>query len=433
MKVFKNIKNNILNSLNNNLALVIYAVVVSVILWFVISITIYPTTPKTFSNVPLEIDITGTSAESNGLSVIKSSDSKVNVTVMGNRSSIGNLKADDLIAEAVVENVNDSGEKSLKIEVSCKDKHVNLEVTEIKPSTVTVMFDRISSREFEVSVEAPNIKAAEDLDIDKNDFKCSPSVMEITGPSTQLDRIQRAVVLVDAKQTLDSAYTFHSSEVVLYDKNDSKIDSSNITFDTTNFDIDIPVYMKRELNLAYDIRYAPSNFDTNSLGLEMNCDSVILASPNNEIEKLDSLSIGSIPLYDIDLDFNKQFQIKIPENYKNLSNVSSVNVTLNSDGLAKKTVTVNDISVINPPSNYNCTVNTYGLVFDIIGPESDIEEITEKDIIVTVDLLKYDIQSSSFTADATISFPNYNKVWAVGLQKVSISAESTVEETQSVE
>ena len=33
------------------------------------------------------------------------------------------------------------------------------------------------------------------------------------------------------------------------------------------------------------------------------------------------------------------------------------------------------------------------------------------------------IQSNNFTADATISFPNYDKVWAVGLQKVSIEAE----------
>ena len=61
-------------------------------------------------------------------------------------------------------------------------------------------------------------------------------------------------------------------------------------------------------------------------------------------------------------------------------------------------------------------------VFDIIGPEEDIAEITEKDIIATVDLLKYTIQSDSFIADATISFSNYDKVWAVGLQKVSIEA-----------
>ncbi len=107
MKFFRNFKNNVLNSLNNNMAIVIYAVIISVILWFVISITIYPTTPKTFNNVPLDIDITGTSAESNGLSVIESSTEKVNVTIMGNRSRIGNLKAEDLVAKAVVENVNE--------------------------------------------------------------------------------------------------------------------------------------------------------------------------------------------------------------------------------------------------------------------------------------------------------------------------------------
>ena len=423
MKFFRNFKNNVLNSLNNNMAIAIYAVIISVILWFVISITIYPTTPKTFNNVPLDIDITGTSAESNGLSVIESSTEKVNVTIMGNRSRIGNLKAEDLVAKAVVENVNEAGEKNLKINVFCKDSNVNFEITDIKPSTVNVMFDRISTREYEVDVEAPNITAAENLDIDKNDFSCSPSVMEITGPSKQLDNIQKVSVLVNNKQTLDSAYTFYSSDIILYDKNDSKIDASGITFDTTDFKIDIPVYMKKELNLSYDIKYAPSDFDTSSLALEMNVDSIILASPNTNIKKLDSWNIGSIPLYDIDLDFNKQFPIEIPENYKDLSNISNVSVKLNTEGLAQKTVTVNDISVINASSEYNCSANTYGLVFDIIGPEKDIEEITEKDIMVTVDLLKYDIQSSNFTADATISFPKYNKVWAVGLQKVSISAE----------
>ncbi|WP_337484779.1 hypothetical protein, partial [Porcipelethomonas sp.] len=141
--------------------------------------------------------------------------------------------------------------------------------------------------------------------------------------------------------------------------------------------------------------------------------------------------IGSIPLYDIDWDFNKSFELEIPENYKNLSNISTVTVKLNTDGLAKKTVTVNDISILNAPTNYNCTVNSYGLVFDIIGPEEDIAEITEKDILVSVDLLKYTVQSSNFTADATISFPNYDKVWAVGLQKVSIEAEPITTENNN--
>lgn len=420
---FHNLKNKLYYSFTTNPAIIIFSIIIAIIIWFVISITIYPTTPKTISNIPVEVDITGTSAEENGLSVINYETRNVTVTIQGNRSSIGSLSADDLTASAVVENVTSAGEKNLKINVTSKKSDVKFEVTNINPSTMTVMFDRIDTREFEVSVEAPNIKAAEGMYMDSNDFKCTPSTIEISGPSTQLDSIEKTAVVVSNEQELNTAYTFHSSDIVLYDKNDSKIDTKNISFDTDDFTIDIPVYMQKKLDLSYDIRYAPANFDIDSLGLELNVDSINLASPNTDLEKIDKWNIGSIPLYDIDWDFNKSFQIEIPENYKDLSNISSVTVKLNTDGLAKKTVTVNDISILNAPSDYNCTVNSYGLVFDIIGPEEDIAEITEKDIIVSVDLLKYTIQSSNFTADATISFPNYDKVWAVGLQKVSVEAE----------
>ncbi len=425
MKFLKNIKNYLLNSFNNNTAMIIYSIIIAILMWFVISITIYPTTPKTLSNIPLEIDITGTSAEENDLSVISASAKNVTVTIKGERSRIGSLTADDLIAKAVIENVNSAGEKSLNINVTGKDSDVKFEVTEIKPSKVDVMFDRIDTREYDLTVNAPNITAADGLYMDKSEFKVNPSVIEITGPSKQLDSIDKAQVYVDTKQEINTAYTFHSKDVVLYDKNESKINTDNLTFNSEDFTIDIPVYMQKELDFTYDIRYAPANFDVSSLNIELNVDKISLASPNDELQNIDTWSIGSIPLYDLDWDFNKSFTIEVPSNYKNLSNVSTVTAKLNQEGLAKKTVTVNDISIINAPSNYDCTVNTYGLTFDIIGPEDDIAEITEKDILVSVDLLKYTVQSSNFTADATISFPKYDKVWAVGLQKVSVTATPT--------
>ncbi len=410
------------DALKSNFALVIISVLSAIILWFVISITIYPSTPKTLSDIPVEVDITGTSAEYNGLSVINYDTKTVNVTIKGNRSSIGSLSEDDLVAKAVVENVSSAGEKKLKISVTGKQTNVKFEVTNISPSTINVMFDRIDTREFEVSAEAPNVKAAENLYMDKSDFKCTPDTVEVSGPSKLLDSIDKVAVLVNDKQELETAYKFHSTDIVFYDKDSSKIDTKNITCSTNEFEVDIPVYMQKKLDLSYDLKFAPQDFDPDSLGLEMSVDSITLASPNTELENIDSWSVGSIPLYDIGWDFNKSFILDIPKNYKDLSNIPAVSIKLNTDSLAKKTVTVNDISIINAPSNYKCSVNSYGLSFDIIGPEEDIAEITEKDIIVSVDMLKYNIQSSSFTADTTISFPNYSKVWAVGLQKVSIEA-----------
>ena len=46
------------------------SVAIAIVLWFVISIAIYPTTPRTLHHVPLKVEIAGTSAEENGLSVI---------------------------------------------------------------------------------------------------------------------------------------------------------------------------------------------------------------------------------------------------------------------------------------------------------------------------------------------------------------------------
>lgn len=423
MSYFKNFKTRVNGIFNNNTALIIYSIIIAIFLWFVISITIYPTTPKTFSNIPLEIDITGTSAEANDLSVIKSSAKNVTVTIKGDRSRIGSLSEKDLTAKAIVENVTSIGEKSLNITVECNNSNVNFEVTEIKPSKVDVLFDRIGTKEFDLSVSAPNVTAAKDLYMDINDFKVTPKKVEITGPTSQLNSIDTALVFVDTKMEINSASTFYSKDILLYDKNESKINTDNMNFNTEDFSIEIPVYMQKELDLTYDLKYAPANFDASSLNIEMNVDTINIASPNTDLQKLDTWSIGSIPLYNIDLDFNKSFNIEIPSNYKDLSNISTVTATLNNEGLDKKTVTVNDISIINSPSDYDCKVNTYGLTFDIIGPEKDIEEITEKDIIVSVDLLKYTIQSNKFTADATISFPNYDKVWSVNLQKVSITAE----------
>ena len=69
------------------------SVAIAIVLWFVISIAIYPTTPRTLHHVPLKVEIAGTSAEENGLSVIDYDVQDVTVQIEGNRSKVGNIDA----------------------------------------------------------------------------------------------------------------------------------------------------------------------------------------------------------------------------------------------------------------------------------------------------------------------------------------------------
>ena len=74
-------------------AMMATSVAIAIVLWFVISIAIYPTTPRTLHHVPLKVEIAGTSAEENGLSVIDYDVQDVTVQIEGNRSKVGNIDA----------------------------------------------------------------------------------------------------------------------------------------------------------------------------------------------------------------------------------------------------------------------------------------------------------------------------------------------------
>ena len=93
---------------NTRMGTMIFSIITAIFLWFAISINLYPTTPRTISHIPLTVDITGTAAELNGYSVIDYSVKEITVQIEGNRSQVGNLDANDMIATPVVENVTSS-------------------------------------------------------------------------------------------------------------------------------------------------------------------------------------------------------------------------------------------------------------------------------------------------------------------------------------
>ena len=67
----------------NKLFLRIFSIVVAVIIWIALSLTLYPTIYKTVSNIPITVDLTGTRAEREGLSVVNYDVNMVSATING--------------------------------------------------------------------------------------------------------------------------------------------------------------------------------------------------------------------------------------------------------------------------------------------------------------------------------------------------------------
>lgn len=432
MNPIKNIKDRIRNGLKMNLLLSIYAVIIAIFAWFIISMTKYPSIPKTIDNIPLNIDITGSVAAENGLSLISCNIDSVNVQILGNRAQIGNLDSENLTAKIVVTNITTAGTKELAIEIS-SDNQVEFQVQSISPATATVVFDKYETREFPITPQIPNITFAEGKTIYDDDFTCEPEVINITGPAAQLDKISKCVAISNKEMELSSSYTVASDEIALYSEDGTTLDQSSLKLNSTNFILNIPVLTQKTVGLSVGIYGAPSNFDTSFLKFDLSADSITVASKNNiELSDIpDPIKIGEVTLSELVLDYTKTFEIDTKD-YINMSNLDTVTVKLDSSNLDSKDITLSyeQLSIINQPNDFDFDVLAQKLDITVIGPADIIEDITANDIVANINLLNATIpQTDTFSYPVTITCPNFNNVWAVTNAKVTIQKSEKVEAT----
>ena len=291
-----------------NLPMIILSLLLAILIWLVVAMTLYPSIPKTIENIPLSVDIAGSPAADSGLSVISCDVDTVDVQLVGSRTQIGNLNAENLTAYVDYENVTSTGKKTLSIKVK-SDSGINYEVKSITPSTAVVELDKYDTLPFEVKPKIPNVKYAEGKTIDPDEFTCEPDIINITGPSAQLAKISSVYAVSDRNLTLDSSYTLNSDEVQLFSEDGTRIDASSLLFDTSTFTINIPVLTQKTVKPVVQILNAPTDFDQSCLDFKMSADSLTIASNNSFSEIPDTLDIGKIPLSDLDIGYSNTFDI----------------------------------------------------------------------------------------------------------------------------
>ena len=181
--------------------MMITSVAIAIVLWFVISIAIYPTTPRTLHHVPLKVEIAGTSAEENGLSVIDYDIKDVTVQIEGKRSI------------TVTGNGNEQ-----------------FNVKSISPSTVNVTFDKIDTYTFEIKPSAPNLTFTDGCVLDEENFACTPSTIDVTGPQKQLDQVKYCVAETQQKEQLSASKIYTTDTLLFYNEAGTQVDSKDFTW-----------------------------------------------------------------------------------------------------------------------------------------------------------------------------------------------------------
>lgn len=416
--------------MTSNWFLAVLALIIAVILWLVISLTQYPSVQKTVEHIPVNIDISGSVASQNGLSVISCDVDEVRVELLGSRTKIGYLNNESLTAYFDADTVSNTGTKKLSLKIK-SNNGTNYEVKSISPSKATVVFDKIDTRDFPVVPLTPNVDIVNGKEINPDEYMCIPSEIRITGPTAQLDKISKCYAVSNKEMSLDTTYVLSGAELQLFTEDNVLIDQSSLTSSTTSFDINIAVRTQKKVKLSAAIANAPANFDPDTIKFKFSSDSVTLACNNSQVEIPESLDLGVIPLYEIKPGFSRTFSIaKSLEGSEliNVSDLESVVVSIDEEGLKEMPMTIysDHIKISNAPDNsYDYSILTQQLDVTVVGSEESLADITPEDIIGEVNLLNMSISTDQFNQNVIFSCPSFDDVW------IATNAKAAIQRTKS--
>lgn len=403
----------------------IVSVVLAVVIWFILSISLFPTIHTTVYEVPVKIDITGTFAAENGLSVVNFDKSAtVDVSLSGMRYEVGNYSADDLVATVEVRDVYKDGTYNLGISV--KSAHGDdLNIQKITPSTLKVRFDYIKTMEFPMEVEYTGVSAAQGYTLGTPIVE--PQNITVKGPESEISRISRAVVKVDENRLdLTEPFSTDNTEIVFYTKNGKAIDSKNLEYTQDVYNVTFPVYMSKTVPFTLDVRNTPENFDGDSLDITFEPETITIHS-NKDISALESINVGALNLNEIELDKEYEVEISLEKDMINASGTETVTVKFDGENYSSRTFTLlsDNIRILNKPTDKNVEVRTNmipGVV--ITGPKDIVTTIRTADLIAEYDMQSASVENGNIEVSVKIYSEKNNTVWYSGEPKSVVLAVS---------
>lgn len=411
-----------LNSLfYNNKFVFVFSLFIALVIWLMVVINVSPATTRVIQDVKVAID---TSIPSQfGLEVFGETEFTVDVTVTGKKYLISPtaLSAEDIIVTAQTNNVDSAGKRTLQLKAESASGSSDYTISSISSKTIDVYFDTAKTVQFviEPEVVADGFPIVEE-GFTSGNINLSETAVTISGPSTEINRIEKVIAKLQLTQSLSSNKSA-DAQIVPVDDNGK----SNFQYLTQNINsvvLTIPVLQVKELETTVTFKNAPDNFVVEPLSFKISPSKDYFNISVDDYEKITEFSVGTIDFKNLSPS-NRVFtfageDIAVADE----SNTNTFTVTIDMSGISQDYITypADKIKLNNPARNaYRVSGLNKSVV--VVGKAKALEAITEDDITVEVDLSEVDITAGqSSTVPAVVSVKSAD-CWVYGAYTVEIS------------
>ena len=283
---------------SNTKFLVVFSIVLALIFWIVVALEYTPIVQNVVEDVPVVIDLKGSTPERLGLTTYGAENLTVNISVEGKRYDVGGKKltAADFIVEAETAYVDSAGVKALAIKVAPKNVNAEYEIIGLSSDYVNVFFDREFSKDITLTPVISNEKVTADGYEFYEDELIAERRITVSGPKTEVEKIQEAYLNISLDDELstttvvDGTISFKtiSEDEIKY----VKVNGADAN--TVKLAVTIPVYKIQTLPADVSFIHMPSDNIDEILSYTCTPETVNVAVRQDDDVDVTKLIIGQI-------------------------------------------------------------------------------------------------------------------------------------------
>ena len=405
--------------LHNDKLMLAFSFIAAIIIWLGVVINVSPEMTTTIQNVKVTID--NTVPAQFGLEVFGDNEFYVDVTVKGKKYQISSLKPEDIKILAQTNNVDSAGIRTLLLKSDQTFGNNDYTVTAISQKSIDVYFDVPKTVQIviEPDIVVDNIEIVEE-GFKTGEINLSETAVNVTGPSTEINRIVKAVARLKLQKSLSSNKSA-DVDVILLDENGK----SNFNYVTTDVDkvvLTIPVLRVKEVNTTLLFKNAPDEYVLNPLSYTISPSEDYFNISVDEYDKITEFPVGTIDFKSISPS-NYVFEfLRTDLPVSDESDTEKFVVKLDVSDISQEYFTISSEKVkVNNPNNLDYKVSGLNKSVVVVGSEKALESITEADISVEIDISDINItagQTTSVPANVTVKSSN---CWIYGTYTVEVS------------
>ncbi len=413
------------NLLNDRRIRLLLSVLGAVIAWMAVTIVVQPGTTTTIYNVPVDFTYDSAAYTARGLSIVSAEDKTVNLKLSGDGYTIGSLSANDFVVYPDWSSVRDSGEKTLRLQVRSQSTLLTGVTVSIEgANTVDVVFDVVEEKTLPIQVTTNYLKIADGYILYGTEV--SKETVTLSGPSTELSQVETCTAEVTHKGELTSPITL-DTDLRFYTRSGSEVKFEYTTLEEESVEVTLQVYKLATLPVEVNFINTPKDFDSSVLAYSLSKKTLNVAGPESQINKMTSISAGTIDLSTFALDKVYEMPIELPNGIRLLDNISSITVSFDSSRLETKTMNLpaSCVQVVNLPSSYTLTVETERLMnVTLCGPVGSLEALNPEQVVIEIDADDFSVAIGRQNIACRLYVPSNDKIFALGSYMVQCKIES---------